>query len=238
LGDLKELQPRLGIQFHHELLLKQAFVHPSYTNENPNFTVADNERMEFLGDALLNMIVTEILYRDFPDLTEGKLTEIRVSLIRQEKLAEKASMLHLGDYLLLGKGERLSSGNTKQNNLANVFEALLAAIFLDQGIDAVKSFIVQNFKDDLGDIKSGKLAPNFKALLQELTQTKYKQLPQYEVVESMGPDHDRMFFIAVSLGEVMLAIGSGRSKKIAESEAARLAYSKLTDTGTEDIPDL
>lgn len=227
MADLKELQLRLGIHFKDEQLLRQALTHPSYINENPKLSLHDNERLEFLGDALLNVIIAERLYRDFPDLPEGKLTEIKISLIRQEKLAEKASGLQLGNYMLLGKGERLAGGNARQNNLANTFEALLAAIFLDQGFDVAKSFIAQSFNDDMISIKSGVLAPNYKTLLQELTQVKYKRLPEYKIVKSLGPDHKKTFIVSVSLGGVVLAIGSGKSKKTAESEAAHLAYDKL-----------
>jgi len=225
--ELHSLQSELGIIFQNEALLQQAFVHTSYLNENPGFTLQDNERMEFLGDALLNLIVAEKLYHEFPNFPEGKLTETRVALTRQEKLAEKATAMKLGDFLLLGRGEDASGGRTRRNNLANTFEALVAAIFLDSGIDAVKHFIFTTLQDDLQSIKAGQVKPNFKALLQELTQADYRALPEYEVIESTGPDHDREFHVAVSLNEVVLAIGTGKSKKAAEAHAARLAYEKL-----------
>lgn len=228
MASLKDLQTTLGIHFRDETLLKQALTHPSYINENPASASADNERMEFLGDALLSLIVAEKLYHEYPDYPEGKLTEIKISLVRQEKIAEKAAALGLGEHLSLGKGEASSGGRGKQNNLADAFEALLAAVFLDQGMDATRDFIIRNYETDLQAVKSGKYAPNFKAMLQELTQAEFKRLPEYEVVESSGPDHDRKFVVAVSLGDVVFGIGSGKSKKIAESEAARIAYSKLT----------
>jgi ribonuclease-3 len=209
-------------------LLKQAFVHSSYINENPGTDLHDNQRMEFLGDSLLNFIVAEKLYHEFPDIAEGKLTEIRISLVRQEKLAEKAHALKLGDFMLLGKGEDLSDGRTKRNNLADTFEALIAAIFLDQGIEVTKNLILKLFSSDIEAIKSGRIDVNFKAMLQELTQAEFKLLPDYEVIEARGPDHDREFFVSVSVGDVVLAIGSGKSKKTAESEAARLALAKLS----------
>jgi ribonuclease-3 len=209
-------------------LLKQAFVHSSYINENPGTDLHDNQRMEFLGDSLLNFIVAEKLYHEFPDIAEGKLTEIRISLVRQEKLAEKAHALKLGDFMLLGKGEDLSDGRTKRNNLADTFEALIAAIFLDQGIEVTKNLILKLFSSDIEATKSGRIDVNFKAMLQELTQAEFKLLPDYEVIEARGPDHDREFFVSVSVGDVVLAIGSGKSKKTAESEAARLALAKLS----------
>jgi ribonuclease-3 len=216
------------MQFNNEPLLKQAFVHSSYINENPGTDLHDNQRMEFLGDSLLNFIVAEKLYHEFPDIAEGKLTEIRISLVRQEKLAEKAHALKLGDFMLLGKGEDLSDGRTKRNNLADTFEALIAAIFLDQGIEVTKNLILKLFSSDIEAIKSGRIDVNFKAMLQELTQAEFKLLPDYEVIEARGPDHDREFFVSVSVGDVVLAIGSGKSKKTAESEAARLALAKLS----------
>jgi ribonuclease-3 len=183
--------------------------------------------MEFLGDSLLNLIVAEQLYYDFPDLPEGKLTEIRVSLVRQDKLAEKAASLKLGEFMLLGKGEDLSGGRNKRNNLADTFEALVAAIFLDQGIETARDFVLKHLSPDIAKIKSGQVSLNFKAILQELTQADFKLLPEYEVIEARGPDHDREFFVSVSVGDVVLAVGSGKSKKVAESEAARIALSKL-----------
>ncbi len=227
--ELHHLQSELGIHFHNEALLRQAFVHSSYINENPDFELPDNERMEFLGDALLNMVVADKLYHEFPQFPEGKLTETRVLLTRQEKLAEKATIMQLGEYMLLGRGEDASGGRKRRNNLADTFEALIAAIFLDSGIEEVRQFIFNTINDDLQAIKAGQVKPNFKALLQELTQADYKALPEYEVIESTGPDHDREFHVAVSLNEVVLAIGTGKSKKAAEAYAARLAYEKLCD---------
>jgi len=228
LSSSSDLESLLGMHFNNEPLLKQAFVHSSYINENPDTDLHDNQRMEFLGDSLLNFIVAEKLYHEFPDIAEGKLTEIRISLVRQEKLAEKAHALKLGDFMLLGKGEDLSDGRTKRNNLADTFEALVAAIFLDQGIEVTKNLILKLFSSDIEAIKSGRIDVNFKAMLQELTQAEFKLLPDYEVIEARGPDHDREFFVSVSVGDVVLAIGSGKSKKTAESEAARLALAKLS----------
>jgi ribonuclease-3 len=228
LASLSKLQSALGVRFTNPALLEQALTHASFTNENPAGKASDNERMEFLGDSLLNLFVAEQLYRDFPDLPEGKLTEIRVSLIRQDTLAEKALLLKLGDYLLLGRGEDASGGRVKRNNLADAYEALTAAIYLDGGFETARSFVLSGFATDIKAIKGGKHSPNFKAMLQELTQANFKALPEYEIVESTGPDHDRIFCVSVSLGEVILAIGSGKTRKSAESEAARAAYGKLS----------
>ena len=228
MSSLNDLQSTLGVSFNNPAILEQAVTHSSFINENPAAAAGDNERMEFLGDALLNLFVAEKLYCDFPGLPEGRLSEIRVSLVRQEKLAEKALQLKLGDHLLLGKGEDASGGRGKRNNLADAYEALTAAIYLDRGFDAARSFILQGFAEDIQAIREGKQSPNFKALLQELTQAEYKTLPEYEIIEATGPDHDRIFCVSVSLGDVLLAIGSGKTRKTAESEAARAAYGKLT----------
>lgn len=227
MSGLDDLQQKIGISFQDISILKQALVHKSYINENASSDMHDNERMEFLGDALLNFTVAAKLYNDFPLLPEGKLTEIRISLIRQEKLAEKAALLNLGDYMLMGKGEELTGGRTRLNNLADAFEALIAAIYLDSGTDSARTFVLDSFKQDLTSIKAGRLAVNYKALLQELSQAEYKCLPDYEVVEATGPDHDKLFCVSVSIGDVLIAVGSGKSKKTAELEAARLAYGKL-----------
>ena len=228
MSGLDELQATLGVAFDDPAILGQAFIHTSYTYENLKRQTGDNQTMEFLGDAVLNMIVAEALYRGLPTLPEGKLTEIRISLIRQEKLAEKAAEIKLGDYLLLGKGEEASGGRGKRNNLADTFEALTAAIFLDRGLDVTRQFIMSIFSKELEAIKSGRLSSNFKAMLQEFTQAEFKTLPEYEIIESTGPDHDKVFVVSVSLGDVVLAVGSGKTRKTAESEAARTAYLKLS----------
>ena len=228
MSGLDELQSTLGFTFNDPAILEQAFIHTSYTNENPGHQTGDNQTMEFLGDAVLNMVVAEALYHGFPALAEGKLTEIRISMIRQEKLAEKAADIKLGNYLVLGKGEEASGGRSKRNNLADTFEALTAAIFLDRGLDVARQFIMSVFREELAAVKSGKFTSNFKAMLQELTQAEFKTLPEYEIIESTGPDHDKVFVVSVSLGDVVLAVGSGKTRKTAESEAARIAYIKLS----------
>ncbi len=227
MSSLNKLQSSIGIKFNNPDILQKAVTHASYINENPAAATGDNERMEFLGDALLNLFVAEKLYSDFPDLPEGKLTEIRVSLVRQENLAEKALQLKLGDHLLLGKGEDASGGRIKRNNLADAYEALTAAVFLDRGFESAKSFVLSSFAADIQAFKDGKHSLNYKALLQELTQSEFKTLPEYEVIEATGPDHDKIFCVSVSMGDVLLAVGSGKTKKNAESEAARAAYNKL-----------
>lgn len=225
--DWQALQRAIGVSFKDVSLLHQAFVHSSYLNENPDFYFTDNERLEFVGDAVLSMVVAEKLYYEFPHFGEGELTELRVSLIRQETLAQLASSLRLGDYLILGRGEELTGGRHRTSNLANVFEALVGAIFIDQGFTAARDFILAQIGNQIEKAKTKGVGKNYKALLQEFTQAKYKQLPTYHVVGISGPDHDRDFMVEVRLGDRVLGTGSGKSKRAAEFEAARSAWEKL-----------
>lgn len=226
--DWQALQQVIGITFKDESLLKQAFIHSSYVNENATVQIADNERLEFLGDAILSSIVAEELYREFPNYGEGKLTETRVSLIRRETLAELAAGLKLGNYILLGKGEEATGGRQKQTNLADVLEALIGAIFLDRGLSVTRNFVLANFSKRLRELRAKGIRRNHKALLQELTQAKYKQLPAYRIVEASGPDHDRSFFVEVRLGDRTLGSGSGKTIRAAEIKAARSAWQNLS----------
>jgi ribonuclease-3 len=227
LADLKSLQQQLGFAFKDESLLQQAFIHSSYTNENPDLPVVDNERLEFLGDALLSFIVADELYLKFPDFHEGELTEMRASLIRQETLAEIAAELDLGEQLLLGKGEEISGGHRKQTNLADAFEALIGAMYIDQGLNPVRNFVLDKLSGKLAKVKATGIGRNYKALLQELTQAKHKKLPVYRIAETSGPDHDKRFNVEVTLENRKLGSGSGKTKRAAEMEAARSAWEKM-----------
>jgi len=228
-------QQLTGIIFRDPSLLQQSLRHSSFINENPTPPLSSNERLEFLGDAIINFIVAEKLYHEFPDLLEGKLTEIRVSLIRQETLAQLAAELNLGDYLLLGKGEESSGGRQRETSLADAFEALVGAICLDQGLEVAGDFVLSRLDRHLRSIKTGEAAVNYKTRLQELTQARYKQLPNYRIVEAAGPAHDKEFTVEVALGEQILAGGSGKSKRAAEMEAARSAWEKLTGSDAFSI---
>jgi ribonuclease-3 len=225
--DWNDCQKNLGISFHQESLLEQAFVHSSYFNENPGFARPSNERLEFLGDAIINFIVAEKLYEEFPKLPEGKLTEIRASLVCRDTLAELASSLKLGDWLLLGQGEEANGGRTKASNLANAMEALIGALYLDQGLARAKRFILRQLKPELEKIKAGKTTPNYKALVQEFIQGQKRPTPVYRLVEASGPDHSKQFTAEILVEGEALGRGTGKSKKTAESQAARAAWEKL-----------
>ena len=202
-------------------------MHSSYINENPDFAQYSNERLEFLGDAILDFIMTEELYEEFPELPEGKLTEIRASLVRRDTLAELASSLKLGDWLLFGQGEEANGGRTKVSNLANAMEALVGALYLDQGLPKAKEFVLRQFKPELEKIKAGKTTPNYKALVQELVQGQNRPTPVYRLVEATGPDHSKQFTAEILVEGEAMGRGTGRSKKAAESQAARAAWEKL-----------
>jgi len=202
-------------------------VHLSYLNENPGFARPSNERLEFLGDAILNFIVTEKLYEEFPKLAEGELTEIRASLVCRDTLAELASSLNLGDWLLLGRGEEANGGRAKASNLANAMEALIGALYLDQGLAKARRFILRQLKSELKKIKAGKTTPNYKALVQELIQGQKRPTPVYRLVEATGPDHSRQFTAEILVEGEALGRGTGKNKKTAESQAAREAWGKM-----------
>jgi len=172
LSDLTELQQSLGVSFSDLSLLEQALVHSSYINENPGFALTSNERLEFLGDAVLGLAVAEKLYQDFPQLSEGEMTRLRAALVRRETLARVARAIRLGDYLYLGKGEEASGGRGKPSNLAGALEAVIAAVFLDQGLTATKEFILRQFNEELERVVSRGAEVDYKSQLQELTQAK------------------------------------------------------------------
>ncbi len=222
MADLAALQKALGVSFNDLSLLEQALVHGSYANENPDIA-ASNERLEFLGDAILGLIIAEELYQRFPQYSEGELTKIRSSLVRQDALSRMARAISLGNYLYLGKGEEASGGRRKPANLAGAFEAIIAAIFFDQGLTTVKDFVLRSADKEL----SQGVEADYKSQLQEIIQARHQQPPTYRLIETAGPDHDRTFTVEVRVGNTILGKGSGKSKKMAETEAARSALARL-----------
>jgi len=227
LADLATLQRTLSISFSNPSLLEQALVHSSYVNENPGFALNSNERLEFLGDAVLGLIIAEKLYRDFSQSTEGEMTKRRSALVRRDTLARVARTIELGDYLYLGKGEETSGGRRKPANLAGALEAVIAAIFLDQGSTTTEEVILRLFDEELQKVANRGAGADYKSQLQELIQAREQQTPAYQLVEAMGPDHDRRFTVEVRIGDTVLGRGSGKSKKVAETEAARAALEQL-----------
>ena len=233
MADLAALQQTLGVSFSDASLLEQALVHGSYINENPGFALTSNERLEFLGDAVLDLIVAEKLHQDFPHLTEGEMTKLRAALVRRDTLARMARAIGLGDYLYLGKGEEAGGGRHKPVNLAGAMEAVIAAIFLDQGLSTARDFILRLLDIELQKAVSQGVEIDYKSELQEFIQAREQQIPTYHVIEATGPDHDKRFTVEVRLGETVLGRSSGKSKKAAESEAARSALEKLSNNFTQ-----
>jgi len=224
---LKALQKTLKVRFKHPSLLEQALVHSSYANENPTLAPASNERLEFLGDAVLGFVIAEELYKRFPQFSEGEMTRLRSSLVRRDALARTAKDIKLGDYLYLGKGEEASGGRRKLANLAGAIEAIIAAIFLDRGLATARDFILRAADKQLDKVPSQGVEADYKSRLQEIIQSRQQPIPSYQVIEATGPAHQRRFTIEVRVGKNVLGRGSGRSKKAAETEAARSALEEL-----------
>ena len=221
--DLSSFEKELNLKFKNKDFLIQAFVHRSYLNENPDFYLNHNERLEFLGDAVLELVVTECLYQNHPEKSEGEMTNWRAALVNAKMLAKIAQNLDLNKFLLLSRGEEKEMGKARQYILANTFEALIGAIYLDQGYKACQDFIKKYLINELPEIIEKGLYKDAKSCFQEETQERVKITPTYKVLEEWGPDHAKHFIIGVFLGEELIAKGEGSSKQEAEEEAAKKA---------------
>ncbi|NWF68902.1 MAG: ribonuclease III [Chloroflexi bacterium] len=224
---LDEFQQSLGLCFRQPDLLQQALTHRSFVNEHSGEPLRDNERLEFLGDAVLDFIAGEMLYERFPELPEGDLTRLRSALVRTEALAEFAGQCHIGEVLRVGKGEETTGGRVRRNNLCRAFEALIGALYLDQGIEAVRSFILPRMLDLLERVMVEALEKDARSRLQEYVQAAFNTTPTYHKVSASGPDHDKDFVVEVFVGENMLAQGTGKSKRAAAQAAASAALDLL-----------
>ena len=224
--NLKDLQKNIGVEFKNVVLLKNAFIHRSYLNEHKEFKGTNNERLEFLGDSVLSVIVSKFLFVQLKTSQEGQLTQVRSTLVRTETLAKIAQKLLLGEYLFLSKGEEDSGGRTNSTILANTFEALVGAIYLDQGIPTSEKFIRNQILNQWQTLVKSSVSDN-KSKLQEILQKKYHQSPTYKLVRSWGPDHDRTFEIGVYLAEKALGKGVGKNKQVAAQNAAKSALAGL-----------
>lgn len=223
------LARHLDLSFSNPELLQQAVYHRSYLNE-AGHDVESNERMEFLGDAVLGIIVSDKLYRDYPALSEGHLSQLRALLVRWDALATAAERINLGDYLVLGRGEELSGGRKRPSNLAGAFEALIGAAYLDGGITKARKLTLKLLKPDFEEIAARGVTADSKSELQHLTQTRWHEIPQYRLISSEGPDHAKLFTVEVAVGDQVLGEGQGRNKKQAELNAARQALETLAAT--------
>jgi ribonuclease-3 len=221
--DFAKFEEAIGITFKNKALLKQAFTHRSFLNEHRDTELVHNERLEFLGDAVLELIVTEYLYEKYPDDAEGVLTSYRSALVKAETLSEAATKIGMNDFLLLSKGEAKDVGRARQIILANTIEALIGAIFLDQGYEMAKYFISRNIFSLTEKIIEDKKWIDAKSEFQELAQEHDGETPSYKTIKEEGPDHDKNFTVGVYLGKTKITEGTGRSKQEAEQEAARKA---------------
>jgi ribonuclease-3 len=219
----EELSARLGITFKDANLLRQALTHRSYLNEHPQLKLAHNERLEFLGDAVLELIVTDYLYRHYPAQAEGELTMYRAALVNADTLGLLAEKLGLNDYLQLSKGEKKDTGRGRLMILANAMEALIGAIYLDSGYEAALQLVSRELLPQLPKILEERLWQDAKSKLQEEAQSRDGQTPDYRLLDEAGPDHNKTFTIGLFIGERLVATGSGSSKQRAEQEAARQA---------------
>lgn len=226
--DLKDLQKKLGVKFKDESLLKQALVHRSYLNENPSFETGHNERLEFLGDAVLELVVTEFLYLKFTDRPEGDLTSWRASLVNSKMLYEITPDLGIEEFLYLSKGEaRDKNKKSRQFILADAVEAIIGAIYLDQGMEVAKKFILENIISRLDKILANQTFLDPKSCFQEKAQEARGITPHYEILKEEGPDHDKIFTVGLYLGEELICEGQGSSKQEAQVQAATTGIKKL-----------
>lgn len=218
--DIKEFEKKIGVEFTNPDLLLQAFVHRSYLNENPKFRLFHNERLEFLGDAVLELAVTEVLYEKYPEKPEGELTSYRAALVNAKMLSEIADSLSMNDYLMLSRGEAKDMGRARQFLLANALEAVIGALYLDRQYSIAKNFVEKNVLVRLPDVIDRKLFRDPKSLFQEVAQDKVGITPSYQVMKEWGPDHDRHFIVGLYLKDELIAEGEGHSKQAAEVNAA------------------
>ncbi|MCK5332341.1 ribonuclease III [Candidatus Parcubacteria bacterium] len=216
---LEKLEEKIGVKFINKDLLQQSLVHRSYINEHKNFELDQNERLEFLGDAVLELVTTEFLYNRFSN-PEGELTNYRAALVNRKMLAKISIEIGLDEYLLMSKGESKDTGRARQYIIANALEAVIGAIYLDQGYDQSKKFIEKYFLSKMDDILEEKSYQDPKSTFQEVAQDKVGVTPSYKVIREWGPDHDKHFLIGVFLGEEKIAEGEGISKQAAQRKAA------------------
>ncbi len=226
MNELDQLQAALGCQFKDRALLRLALLHPSVAQEQ-GVRLQNNQRLEFLGDAVLSLVLSEILYRRFPEFTEGQLTQARARLVNRRFLAERARRLGLGPYMVISRSEEAGGGRDRTSNLADTFEALVGALYLDGGVEAVREFVLRTFEPELSAGLPSNGTDNPKGRLQELLQASSAMPPEYRLIAARGPDHDRRYECAVIHAGEELGRGQGRSIKEAETAAAVVALQKL-----------
>lgn len=225
--NLEDFESILGFTFNDKSLLTRALTHRSYLNENPDLPYLDNERLEFLGDAILDFVAAEFLYQHFPEMSEGELTSLRAALVKGETLARFATDLGLPANVLMSRGEEAAGGRARAPLLAGTFEAIIGALYLDQGFERAGQFILRFIEPESETIHHQRLDRDAKSMLQELSQGRFQVTPQYRLAETRGPDHAKEFTIEVVLRDKVYGRGAGRSKQIAEQQAALFAIEAL-----------
>ncbi len=224
---MRELEEKIGYYFKNIHFLLESLTHSSYANENKKKNIAYNERLEFLGDAVLSIVISEYLYNKLNMFQEGELTKIRASIVCEPSLANCSKTLNIGKYILLGKGEEVTGGRERVSILADAFEAVIGAIYLDGGLGQAQKFILKSLKDTIEDAISGRVYQDYKTHLQEYIQSENSEKILYEVIHEDGPDHNKIFHVHVKVGEKILGTGIGRSKKEAEQSAAKEALKEV-----------
>ena len=230
---LTVLENILSYKFNNTILLHKALTHRSFVNENQDLNYKDNERLEFLGDAVLELCITDILVRRFPGYSEGQLSKLRASIVNEQPLARIAELFDIGKFLLLGKGEEASGGRHKHSLLSNTIEAVIAAVYLDGGFGKAYDFIENVFTSLIDEWTEDRFYRDYKTSLQELSQSLYKVIPRYTLLHEYGPDHDKIFQIKLTISDRVSATGIGRSKKEAEQNAAKKALDELSKPETD-----
>jgi ribonuclease III len=230
---LKKLEEYLSCSFSNLSLLDNALVHRSYVNEKLSSSFKDNERLEFLGDAVLDLCISDLLMKNYPDYTEGQLSKLRASIVNEQPLAELARNFQIGSFILLGKGEESSGGRSKASILANTFEAVIAAVYLDGGFERAREFIRRLFAPFIEEGIRRITYRDYKTALQEFSQNRFKEIPRYALIGEYGPDHDKIFEIRLTIPDIIETTGEGKSKKEAEQSAAHKALDELLQNPKE-----
>lgn len=231
MNDINITQSELDIQFNDSSLLLRALTHRSYLNENPDIALEDNQRLEFLGDAVLDFVTGDWLYHHFPEFQEGRLTSLRAALVRTPTLAKFARHIGLGDHLLLGKGEDESGGRKREANLCDAFEALVGALYLDGGLPTVEKLVYPLLEDETEHVLIAELDRDPKSRFQEWSQAEWGITPRYRTIKATGPDHARTFTVAIYVGKEFYGEGQGSSKQAAARAAAEAALERVHRRG-------
>jgi len=225
--NLIELEKKIGYSFQNTKFIEEALTHSSYSNERRKEARKNNERLEFLGDSVLGIVISDHLFKNFPDMPEGELTKIRSKIVCETTLGECSRAIGLGQYMFFGKGEEMTGGRDRTSILADAYEALIASIYMDGGLEAGSNFILTHMKKKINDAIVGNVFLDYKTHLQELVQVNKTNKIKYEIIGEEGPDHCKVFHTQVSLNELVIGTGIGRSKKESEQEAAKMALRKV-----------